>query len=359
MKNIVLLLSAFAVIVSLNACSKEKPKASGPDDRIYVIADSAEFQDFKASLDSVFGKIIYTPQPEKTFELIRRNFSDLESLKNSPNILIIAPMNSNSGVSAYIRSLLNDSTKQGVNAGREFQFNRRDLWAKGQLVMILTARDMPTLKDRLHAENGALLEMFRKASVRKLVQSLYMDKYENKDLEAKFLKEYGWIIYVQKDYDLVLDKPGDKFVWLRSLKGNDMAKWIFVHWIDNASPDFLNRDSIIKQRNRLTQKYLKPAGSGKFVKMTDEYQTTSEVNFHNKYALLTQGLWEMSDRSMGGPFINYTMFDDKTKRIYMLDGSIYAPKYLKKNLIRQLDVLLQSFMTDREIDPVKKKELGK
>jgi hypothetical protein len=62
---------------------------------------------------------------------------------------------------------------------------------------------------------------------------------------------------------------------------------------------------------------------------------------------------------MGGPFINYTMFDDKTKRIYMLDGSLYAPKYEKKNLIRQLDVLLQSFMTEREIDPKKKEELGK
>ncbi|MCU7496028.1 MAG: DUF4837 family protein [Ignavibacteria bacterium] len=359
MKKIVLLFSALAVIVSLNSCSRGKPAAKGPDDRIYVIADSAEFESLRAAVDSVFGKIIYTPQPEKTFELVRRDFSELDKLKESRNIIVIAPLNSTSNVANYVNQILDENVKNGVRAGRDFVFNKYNLWAEDQLVMILTSADVSLLKAKLRQNSASLLEMFRKASVKKLFNSLYMDKYENKELEAKFLREYGWVIYVQKDFQLVLDKPKDRFVWLRSLEGNDMARWIFVHWIDNASPDFLNADSITKERNRLTEKYLKPAGAGNYVKMTDEYKTTSEVNFHNKYALLTQGLWEMSDKSMGGPFVNYTLFDDKTKRIYMLDGSIYAPKYLKKNLIRQLDVLLQSFMTEKEMDPRKKAELLK
>ncbi|HEX2866305.1 MAG TPA: DUF4837 family protein [Ignavibacteriales bacterium] len=359
MKNIVLLLLLSAVIVSFNACSKGKPEAKGPNDRIYVIADSLEYESLQPAVDSVFGRIIYTPQPEKTFDLVRRNFSGLDSLKDYKNIIIIAPLNSNSDVSRYINTLLDDSAKESVNSGREFKFSRYNQWAQGQLVMILASRDIASLEKKLRQNSTRLLEEFRKMSVRKLFGSLYTDKYENKEVEAKLLKEYGWIIYVQKGYDLVLDKPHDRFVWLRNLQGNDMARWIFVHWIDNASPDFLVRDSILEERNRLTQKYLKPAGSGNYVTMTDGYQAASEVNFHNHYAILTQGLWEMSDKSMGGPFINYTFFDEKTKRIYMLDGSIYAPKYEKKNMIRQMDVLLQSFMTEREISPEKKKDLMK
>ncbi len=64
---------------------------------------------------------------------------------------------------------------------------------------------------------------------------------------------------------------------------------------------------------------------------------------------MTQGLWRMNDYSMGGPFINYIFYDEKSKRIYMLDGSIFAPKYYKKTLIQQLDVLLHSFRTEDEI----------
>jgi len=72
---------------------------------------------------------------------------------------------------------------------------------------------------------------------------------------------------------------------------------------------------------------------------------------------MTQGLWRMKDGSMGGPFINYTFYDEPTKRIYMLDGSVYAPKYYKKKLIQQLDVLLRSFLTKREVDKERYEEL--
>jgi hypothetical protein len=41
----------------------------------------------------------------------------------------------------------------------------------------------------------------------------------------------------------------------------------------------------------------------------------------------------------------------------MLDGCIYAPKYYKRNLIQQVDVLLQSFMTSSEISKEKREEL--
>jgi hypothetical protein len=41
----------------------------------------------------------------------------------------------------------------------------------------------------------------------------------------------------------------------------------------------------------------------------------------------------------------------------MLDGSIYAPKYYKKRLIQQVDVLLQSFMTKEELSQEKIEEL--
>lgn len=33
----------------------------------------------------------------------------------------------------------------------------------------------------------------------------------------------------------------------------------------------------------------------------------------------------------------------------MLDGSIFAPKYYKRNLIQQIDVILQSFLTKDEL----------
>ena len=116
-------------------------------------------------------------------------------------------------------------------------------------------------------------------------------------------------------------------------------------------------DSISKERDRLTKKYYTTTGDDAFVELYDDYRMNSEVNFNGKYALMTQGLWRFNDLSMGGPFISYTFYDEETRRIYMLDASILAPKYYKKSLLQQVDVLLHSFKTDAEVDPIKKEEL--
>ena len=79
----------------------------------------------------------------------------------------------------------------------------------------------------------------------------------------------------------------------------------------------------------------------------------SEVNFNDKYALMTQGFWRFSDHDGGGPFISYTFYDEKTSRIYIIDGSIFAPRYYKKKLIQQVDVTIQSFMTKAELSEEK------
>jgi len=346
------LIIIFSALVFFQSCGTKKP-AVGEEDQIYVVADSSEYFEVEATLRQVFGKIIYTPQPENLFELKRVSPNKMNDVKNKKNIIIIAPLNSGSYTSQYINSILDSTVKSLVKSDSEFVFNKYDLWAKDQLVSIMTAPTMDKLKEDILQNHEDLLYYFQKISDKRLFQSLYNEKYEKKDIEAKMLNEYGWIIYVQADFHLALDKPKDNFVWFRRAPGSDMERWIFVHWIDNASPSFLNKDSVYAERNRITKKYYVTSNDSAYVEVADSYINTDEVNFLGRYALMTQGLWRMNDKSMGGPFINYTFYDEASKRIYMLDGSIYAPKYYKKRLIQQVDVLLQSFMTKNDLSQEK------
>ncbi|MGK9368588.1 DUF4837 family protein [Melioribacter sp. Ez-97] len=345
------------LLIALVAACDAKKSATGNEDEIYVFADSTEYEQIEASLLTVFSKIIYTPQPENLFILIRKDISELDKYKNKKNIIIAAPLGSGSNTSKYIDGLLDSQVKEMVRQDSVFVINKYDLWARGQLVMILTANDLTGLSKKILNEHENLLYYFQKISNERLFKSLYNSRYEKKEIEAKLLKNYGWLIYVQADYHLAIDNPEHNFVWLRRAPGTDMERWIFVHWIDNASPLLLNKDSVYAIRNRITEKFYRTSDDSSYVIIEDNYRTTKEVNFLGRYALMTQGLWKMADGSMGGPFINYTFYDEPTRRLYMLDASIYAPKYYKKKLIQQVDVLLQSFMTEREVDPEKKEEL--
>ena len=219
------------------------------------------------------------------------------------------------------------------------------MWAKNQLVMILVAPTIDELNKSILLNRENLLHYFRKASNKRMLQSLYNSSYENKKVEAQLLKDYGWMVYIQSDFKMGKNSPEDNFVWIRRGMNTDMERWIFVHWIDNADPKWLNKDSISTIRDRLTKKYyLSADNSASVVIAQDQLTNFEEVNFLNRYAIMANGFWRFTDKSGGGPFISYTFYDEATRRIYILDGSVFAPKYYKKKLIQQLDVMLQSFL---------------
>ena len=351
-----LMLFVISSAILFSACGVKKG-ASGKEDEIFVITDSSEYHELESTLMQVFSKVIYTPQPEHLFNLTRKNYNDLENLKEKKNIIIIAPLNSGSFVSQYINAILDSSVKSMVENNKEFVFNKYNLWADNQLVMILTSPTIAQLEQNILRDHDNLIYYFQKESNSRLFKSLYYEKYEKKDIEAQLLNKYGWIIYVQADFQLSQDKPEDNFVWLRRGPGTDMERWIFVHWIDNASPSLLNTDTVMSVRNKLTKKYYRTTDDKSWVQIADDYHTSTEVNFLNRYALMTQGLWRFSDMSGVGPFINYSFYDEKSKRLYILDGSIFAPKYPKRSLIQQVDVTLQSFMTKDELSADKIEDL--
>lgn len=349
----------FLIIISallLQNCSTKK-KAKGPEDDIHIIADSSEFLLVEDALKKTFGKIIHTPQPEQLFQIKRHSVNSLRQLQLKKNLILLAPLNSGSKTSEYLESILDSNVAKLVLDDSVSVINRYDLWAQDQLVMILTAKDIKSLESKILDQKEDLFYYFREKSNKRLAKGLYNPRFEQKNIEAKLLSNYGWLMYIQADYQIAMDQPEDNFVWLRRGVNTDMERWVFVHWIEDSSPEFLEVDSITTVRNKLTKKFYRTTDDSAYVELYDEFRMNTEVNFNGRYALMTQGLWRFNDQSMGGPFISYTFYDEETRRIYMLDASILAPKYLKKSLLQQVDVLLHSFKTESEVEPIKKEEI--
>ncbi|MBK8943820.1 MAG: DUF4837 family protein [Ignavibacteriae bacterium] len=355
-KSTFLVISILFSLFVLQACDTKK-QAKGEEDEIFIVADSIEFKEVEDELKQTFGKVIYTPQPEELFEIKRRRFSDLEKLKLQKNIIILAALDTDLPTSQYLHSIIDEKVKKMINSDSVFVINKYDLWANNQLVMILTSSSIEKLKSQILSKKDDLLYYFRDASNKRMALGLYNKHFEQKNIEANLLSKYGWMIYVQADYQLAMEAPDDNFVWLRRGVNTDMERWIFIHWIENASPEFLQKDSITSKRNFLTEKFYRTTDDSSYVQLYDDYRMETEINFNGKYSLMTQGLWRFNDLSGGGPFVNYTLYDEKSRRIYMLDASVFAPKYFKKSIIQEVDVLLHSFKTDYQIDPEVKKDI--
>ena len=331
--------------------------AKGFEDEIFVLADSLEYEKLQESLRATFEKEIYTPQPENIFTLIRVDANDIEKFKQSKNIVIAAPLNSGSATSKFLSSIIDTAIGGNLHSKPDSIIYETDLWAKGQLVTIIVAPSVQELESKILKNSDNLLMAYQKKSDERLFNNLYNPHNEQLNVEGSFLKDYGWVIYVQAEFKVASNSSENKFVWLRRSPGSDMERWIFIHWIDNATPDYLNADSIKSIRDRVTKKYYKISGDTSYVTVAVDNFTINEINFKGRYAIFTQGLWEVNVKGMGGPFVNYVFYDEAKQRFYMIDGSVYAPKYYKRNLIQQMDVTLQSFRTMDELSPERKNEL--
>ena len=345
MKLFLILSTLFSFIYIFSGCDSSLKPATGFEDEIYIVADSIEFQEVKLALQTAFEVEINTPMPEKLFTIKRISSNQIYKVQNKKNIVIVAPLNSGSYTSTYIKSIVDSGIQARLENENDFIVSKYNLWAKNQLVVILSAKNMQELEFKILKNKDNLLYAFQKISDKRLKESLYAPRYERQAIEGLLLRDYGWVIYVQADYKLAKNDAENKFVWLRRSPGSDMERWIFIHWIDNASPEYLNSDSIKEIRNRMTKKYYQTSDDLSYVVIADSFYTTSEINFNERYAIYTQGLWDLNIKGMGGPFVNYSFYDDKSKRFYMLDGALFAPKYYKRNLIQQVDVILQSFYT--------------
>ena len=92
------------------------------------------------------------------------------------------------------------------------------------------------------------------------------------------------------------------------------------------------------------------------VEKPDVYMTTQdvphqvqEVNFNGKYAKETRGLWKLSDISGGGAFVSYVFVDESQKRMYYLEGYAYAPSKDKREFMREIEVILSTFKSGKEL----------
>ena len=78
--------------------------------------------------------------------------------------------------------------------------------------------------------------------------------------------------------------------------------------------------------------------------VSEEYMPiiSNKIDFNGKFAVETRGLWELENDFMGGPFVNYTLVDEKRNKVITLDGYVYAPNAPKRDLMIQMEALIYS-----------------
>ena len=325
-----------------------KPQARGDADELILVIDSAIWagivgDELRKTLQAPMKGM---PQDERLFEVYKVNPLKLNSvLKSASNMVFVTTLESKTRESRQLRSFFTDESLKRIKRDTSFfQATEDNKFAMGQKVLYLFSKTEEELANKIAKNNKSILKLFEDQAM-KITKARTL-KGRAKKIEDIITTNHGYSIQIPYGWDLAQDRLD--FIWCREL-GLGMEKNIFIYQQPYTGEEVF--DQIENLRDKITKLHLRDGQKSDLyvLRQRNIPVFTERVSFNEKFAVLSRGLWAVSDMSVGGPFLSYTMVDEKNQMLYYIEGYVYNAKGKKKRLMREMDAILSTFKTPSEV----------
>ena len=354
----VLKLSVFILLMAVwVGCEGDyRQKARGSFGELVVIMDSTQFEsETAAALRETFGGWIQTiPGKPPRFDLRFQDFDtnqQLEYLKRYRNLIIAAPIDDTTNTGELLRALLSDEIERQVREGESFAFPLENHWYRDQWLMLLSGQSDSTLARQIRNSQETLTENLIDKEIQRYSREIY-DRGEQVALADSIWQTEGWRMRIQHDWikniDTTYTQNGQRQHFMtmrRPLPENDRWFWIWWRKMDDAT--HVDEDWINTKRDSLNKQWIRGSREESYV--TTAYNRPHETEqfiYNDDLAFETLGIWTMTNDAMAGPFVNLTVYDEESQRLFMLEFAQFAPKYDKRRFVRQFRAMIRSFKSD-------------
>jgi hypothetical protein len=315
------------IIITATSCKvsdkPRKPAASGKAGEMIVVMSQSHWEARAGEIiqETFRSYVPMLPQAEPNFNLIHIEVSNFTKLfEPHRNIFFVE----------YDPSL--ERGKIEVS---------RDVWSYPQMVIRVKVPNDDVLERLMQSNEQQFIDYYLATERERLVNAY--SRMINHQARNLVRNNMNLDLIVPEGYYVA--KHEGNFVWLRQTGTReelDLGMLITLLPYTHPDKDF-NHQTIWARRDSITRLHI----PGTF---PDTYMTTypdiapvfREINFNGSYAVEARGLWRVEGDFMGGPFVNITFVDEKTNRLVILDGFVYAPKFEKRDYMRQVEALMYS-----------------
>ena len=319
---LLLLLSALSVLVSCSRNPKALlPNVSGKAGEVIVVIDR---DNWEGNLGNAVRDILatdcpYLAQKEPLFTLSNvtpGGFADL--FKVHRNILIF-------NIDTQVQ-------EEGI-------VYRNDVWAHPQCVIQVNAADGEGAF-RLLTENAErVTASIEQAERDRIIANSKL--YEEASLAKVVTEMIGGSPHFPSGYKL--KKKTDDFIWIADEKQYTL-QGVFIYKYPAAENENFTEENIIAHRNAFLQENVPGMFDNTWMTTSDIVTPTVEfIKFRGHQFAQTRGFWEVHNDFMGGPFVSHSFYGEGAQDIIVIEGWVYAPRYDKRQYLRQVESIVYSF----------------
>ena len=347
-------------LLLLLSCTSNKenlPPATGLSGDMYLIMDSVQWKGpLGGVLDSLFrSEMQGLPRKESIFKMRwidprKLNFV----LKQRRNLIFAVTLDRSSSGAKVLKSLFTPGSLEKIQSDPQgFVHATSNVYAKGQEVMYLYGKTEKDLIAHIQKKGTSLIEHFNKKERERMGVALYKAG-QVKGVSEWLLDHMDCNLKVPFGYKLV--ENNEEFLWVRQINTRD-DKDIFIARVPYTSQAQFEKENLIELRDRFCKKYLfedpEVANSYLLTETTVPFVpvTIKETTLNNRYAVEMRGLWRANNFSMGGPFVGYALVDEIRGRFYYIEGFTFSPSKDQREIVRELESILNTFQIKEGPDP--------
>lgn len=215
---------------------------------------------------------------------------------------------------------------------------KENVWAWPQAVVNIHAKSADDCIDLFNQNSNKILSFMLKAE-RDRLQMNYK-KYADKNIKNTLRDKFNIGLNIPTGYTLAINK--ENFVWLR-YDTPEITQGIAVYTFPYQSDSTFTPDFLLNKRDSVLKENIEGSVAGSYMATEHQLPPTFDVfKFKNNYSAEMRGLWKVEKDFMGGPFINLSILDIANSRVIALDGFVYAPRFDKRNYLRQVEAIIYS-----------------
>ncbi len=308
------------------------PGATGSPYEVLVVADSEDFQ--TGAYDSLFNvlndDIPGLPQPECHFRV-----SKVTTGNFSKNL-------------RYCRNIIEVKIDKAMYTTCKMKF-RRDVYSTPQIIMTIQAPDAGSFCDFVTESHDDIISFFTRVEMNREADFLRND--HNPVIQEKVKEKFGCDVWVPTELSKTKNAKG--FFWASTDRGeNDMNFVIYAY--PYTDPDTFTEEFCISMRDSVMKANIPGPREGQYM-MTSRLDDMPLVQVydsevHGEYAQIARGLWNIRNYDMGGPFVSVSRVDEKNGRVIVVEGFVFAPNGIKKNLMRRMEAALYTLRLPEELE---------
>ena len=347
--GILILLTCWSCKDEVTKSLTPKPVALGRLNDVVAVCDDKVWDGMIGDTFVYYYESAYPvmPSPEPLFDI--RHFS-AENLAAEPlrrelrTYVILANLKDTESATTKMvrRDLGEERYKKALVDTSFFSSVGRDKWAREQFVAYIFGNGLDDLARAIEKSFPAIANRIKKHDHVQLASNVYNLKAEDPEIKSILQDKFGVYLKVPGDYKKQVETDKNFVMLKRDFK--DYSQSIVIRKFPYRDAKQLSKEGIVEMRNDYGLEFISGVSEGSYMRTNDDalpvYEYTTEINGY--YTKELRGIWELTNDYIGGPFVTYVMLNKDTNQLIFIDTFVYAPSRGKRDLIQQLEHIMQS-----------------